>query len=114
METKFNCDQCGFHTNYESKWKAHCETELHKTGKRKTRSDKKLLDKCSFCDYKATNNTTLKQHVLNHHSSKEERKSQFTYYCEYCDCGTFAKPLHENHLKSKKHLRFLSYNKKQE
>jgi len=109
MNYKFNCQQCDFHCNFESKWKIHCDTGLHKTGKKKTRTDKKLLDKCTFCDYKATNNTTMKQHILNHHKTKEERKGQFTHYCEYCDFGTFAKPLYDNHLKSKKHTRFLGY-----
>ena len=47
----------------------------------------------------------MKQHILNNHSSKIERKKEFTFYCEECDFGTFRKNIYENHLNSEKHKR---------
>jgi len=39
MEYKYNCKQCDFKCNIKSRWEKHVSTELHKTGKRKQRSD---------------------------------------------------------------------------
>ena len=51
----------------------HCKTELHKTGKKKTRSDKKEEFKCKICNLYTTNQqTNLKLHILNNHKTKEE------------------------------------------
>ena len=36
--------------------------------------------------------------LLDHHSTKEERKQGFKYYCEECDYGIFGKKLFEKHL----------------
>ncbi len=105
---KYNCEKCNFHSNYLTSWKNHKETELHKTGKRKTRSDKKS-SKCQQCDYKSTGSTNLKQHVLNEHSNKEERKKGFKYYCEYCDYGTFAISFYNKHLNTDKHSNFIKF-----
>jgi hypothetical protein len=30
LEYKFICDKCNFKTRYESHWKIHIETELHR------------------------------------------------------------------------------------
>jgi len=111
MEQQFtyNCQSCSFHTNFSSSWAKHIETELHKTGKRKTRSDKVFTGKCPHCDYTSTNNTPLKQHILNEHGDSNERKTKFKYYCEYCDYGTFAKPFYDNHLKTEKHINFIKF-----
>lgn len=112
MEFKHICVNCNFKTNYISQWNKHIATEIHKTGKRKTRSDKKRLDKCPYCDYTSKGNTSMKQHILNEHKSVVERKDNFKYYCEYCDYGTFAKVLYENHKLTKKHNNFIKYVKK--
>lgn len=107
--SKYNCDSCNFHTNIKTHWLTHINREFHKTGKRKTRSDKLCTNKCFQCDYITKSNTNLKQHILNLHGTKEERKQQFKYYCDYCDYGTFAKPFYEKHIKTPKHLTFVKH-----
>jgi len=102
---KYNCEQCKFHANYNSTWLKHIETELHKTGKRKTRSDNKISEKCPSCEYtsKSMSNINMRRHILNAHSTREHRKEKFKYYCEYCDFGCFAKPQIDNHNNTQKH-----------
>lgn len=102
-EYKFNCISCDFHTNHQSRWNQHTATVLHLTGKKKPRSDKKLLDKCPNCNYTAKSNTTLKQHILIKHGTVEDKKKGFSYYCKNCDYGTFAKPSYEKHCETTKH-----------
>jgi hypothetical protein len=108
-KSKYICEQCNFKTDIKTRWEAHEKTEKHKTGKRKVRSDykggiKKLIHhKCNDCDYETTNTYTLKQHILNQHSTKEEREEGFTYYCKLCDCGTFSKSLYTDHLNTQRH-----------
>lgn len=111
MEFKYNCDNCGFKTNYISQWNKHIATELHQTGKRKTRTDKKRVDKCPHCEYTSNENTNMKQHILNEHKTAVEKKSDFKYYCEYCDYGTFAGTLYEKHKLTKKHNTFIKFAK---
>lgn len=107
-EYKFACDKCQFFTNYKSKWDKHERTTLHQTGKKKVRSDKKRIDKCTKCDYTSSEITNMTQHILNEHGSLEEKKEGFTYYCEYCDYGTFAKTLEDKHKQTKKHLHIVA------
>ena len=100
---KFICEKCNYKCNYKSIWNKHCGTELHKTGKRKTRYDKKINEKCPDCDHTTASNTNMKQHKLNYHSTEEEREKQFKHYCKLCKFGTFAKKQYDNHLNTKKH-----------
>ena len=51
----------------------------------------------------ARTNTNMKQHILINHGTKEDREKEFTYYCKYCDYGTFSKPLYKTHKQTKKH-----------
>jgi len=109
METelyKYSCDKCNFKCQYESLWIKHCGTELHLTGKKKTRSDKKGPYICDKCNKKTQNMNALKQHKLNEHGSLAEREKEFMYYCKICDFGTFSKNIYENHNNSDKHLKF--------
>ena len=103
VKYKYTCKQCKFNTNYESQWLKHTNTTKHKTGKRKTRSDKIGPIKCTLCKHVSLNNANMKIHVLNNHSSKEERKKGFKYYCKYCDYGSFAKTSYNTHINTKKH-----------
>ncbi len=104
---KYNCECCKFSSNSITAWEIHIETEKHKNNgtKRKTRRDKKEEDeiKCEYCEYKNKNKYSLKSHILNNHSSKEERKKNFKYYCEKCDIGCFSKPKYEEHINGKNH-----------
>lgn len=102
-EYKYICENCNYKCKYKSIWDKHCDTELHKTGKRKTRCDKKIKAKCPDCDYKTSSSTNMKQHKLNYHSTEEEREKQFKYYCKLCKFGTFGKKLYDNHLTTNKH-----------
>ncbi len=103
LKYKHECEKCNYKTNYKSQWNAHIATTLHKTGKRKVRSDRKCSEKCSQCGYYECNNTNMKLHILNNHSTKEERKAGFKYYCECCDMGSFAKSIYNKHIKTKRH-----------
>lgn len=107
-EYKFNCDKCNYRTKHESHWKIHIETELHKTGRRKKRSDIKEEYKCEQCEFKSKNVYNMKQHKLNEHSEKQERKKEFKYYCEYCDIGTFSEEIYEKHIKTQKHQNIIN------
>ena len=107
--SKFNCDKCDFHTDHKTMWSRHISTELHKTGQKKSRSDKKRPDKCPQCDYTSNRNLNIVQHILNTHATKEERKAKFKYYCEICDFGTFTKRFYDSHIKSQKHVNFTAF-----
>ena len=108
---KYICKKCNFTCNYKSIWNKHCDTVLHKTGKRKVRYDKSFNEKCAKCDYIAKNLTNMKAHYLNYHSTKKERKSGYKYYCDVCDFGVFAKKLFDNHLKTNKHNKKIKFEK---
>jgi len=103
-EIKYNCECCNYKCLYPAHWKQHIESEKHKNqGKRKTRSDKVLEPKCKHCEYKTNNLTCMKVHNLTQHSSKEDRKINFKYYCDKCDFGTYADILFTRHNETKKH-----------
>ena len=94
MEEKVNkyvCDKCNFKCNTKARWDAHINTELHKTGQRKLRSDYKEPYKCDKCDYKHKNITNYKIHILNNHSSKEERKKNLLIIVKYVILVHFVK-----------------------
>lgn len=103
-EYKYNCERCNYRCNENSKWDKHINTEKHKTGKNKKRSDyKEEPYKCNICEYKTRNNALYKQHTLNYHSTKEEREKEFKYYCKACDYGTISKNILDKHNLSDKH-----------
>ena len=99
-----DCEKCNKTFKCHAKYLIHCDTELHKTGKRKTRTDKKEDLKCSICNlYTTKQQTTLKLHILNNHSSIEEKKKEYKYYCEYCDIGYLVELKINTHLNTLKH-----------
>ncbi len=100
---KYNCEQCGYKTNLKSRWTVHINTELHKTGQRKKRSDCKEPVKCEHCDYKTKNNTSMKKHILNKHSDKDKREENFIFYCKFCDFGCFYVDIIKQHNETTKH-----------
>lgn len=111
-EYKYNCDSCGFKCRFKSQWEIHIETELHKTGKKKKRSDCKDPYKCDKCNYKTKNIFSFEQHKLNEHASREEREKEFKYYCKYCDFGTYSNDLINTHNKTEKHKKQIMRQKK--
>lgn len=107
---RFNCNACDYHTNHKSSWDKHIVTELHLTGKRKTRIDKIDDHKCTKCEFKTKNIYNLKQHILNDHSNKEEREKGFKFYCKHCDSGTFSKDTYDKHINSDRHKKIVDRN----
>ena len=99
-----HCEKCNNTFKCHAKYLIHCETELHKTGHRKTRTNKKEDIICSICNIYTTRQTTnMKLHILNNHSNSEEKKKEYTYYCEYCDVGYFIEDKYIKHLATQKH-----------
>ena len=64
-----------------------------------TSKNKNWIDVHSSYLYKTLNN--LKEHILNYHSSIEEREKGFTYYCKLCDYGTLSKDSINNYYNTK-------------
>ncbi len=110
IATKYTCKQCNFSCNYKSSWEKHIKTELHKTGKKKKRSDYKEPYTCDICGYKTKNTITFKKHKLNEHSNKETREKEFKYYCKLCDFGTFSSDTLNIHNETKKHKKNIMRN----
>jgi hypothetical protein len=87
---------------------SHLESTLHITGKKKSKP-KKDPYKCEFCDYMSENICNMKVHVLNNHKTKEDRKIEYSYYCDICDFGTNAESIFKKHIDSNKHKQFVEY-----
>ena len=103
---KFICEKCNYKTNIKSLILQHYETELHKTGERgkKLIKEKKIFS-CDKCYFSSTNKNNYLTSKLNNHSTKEERKQQFKYYCDNCDFGVFTESSLEIHKHSLRHNR---------
>lgn len=100
---KYNCEQCKFSCDTKARWENHIKTELHKTGKRKLRSDCIEPYKCIECNYQTKNSITYKKHTLNIHANKETREKEFKFYCKHCDFGTFSQDTMNVHNNTTKH-----------
>ena len=98
---KYYCSKCDFKCKYPAHWNQHLVSNKHNDVKRKERSDKVLEPKCKFCDYQTNKTTNMKLHHLNHHSTKEERKKDFKFYCDECNYGSFIHSLYKIHLETK-------------
>ena len=107
----FTCDKCNYKCKFESEWKKHLNTGLHKDGIRKKRSDFNETKKCELCEYKTQNKTVMKKHFLNEHASKKDREKDFKYYCSTCDFGTFCEKTINVHNNTKKHIKYIDRKK---
>ena len=67
-DNKYNCEKCNFKCNTKVRWEAHIDTELHKTGQRKKRSDFKDPFKCEDCEYTCSSNSDLEKHIKHQHT----------------------------------------------
>jgi hypothetical protein len=61
------CVKCNYETKYKSSYEKHINTEKHKTGKHKTRSDKKD-NRCDICRYELSSQRAMNKHKINKHS----------------------------------------------
>jgi len=99
---------------YQSQWEKHTNTEFHKTGilKKGRYKDPNINHdlKCDKCNLVTTHTMVLKKHILDVHSTKEERKKNFKYYCDVCDVGCFSKAIMNAHDCTKKHKKALQRN----
>ena len=53
---KYGCEKCKYFTNEKSGWGNHINSGLHLNGYRAIRCDKKIHDKCPYCEYITKNN----------------------------------------------------------
>ena len=56
-----------------------------------------------MCDYSNKNKVLLKSHFLNKHSTIEDRKKEYKFYCLTCDFGSFFDVIMKNHNRTEKH-----------
>jgi hypothetical protein len=104
---KFYCEKCDYGCEYKVYYERHMNSGKHINGKiTKIHKIKKpelsyICDKCEFISNHIYN---FKTHILNNHSTIEERKKEFTYYCECCDYGIFSKDNFDKHLLTKRHF----------
>ena len=101
---KFICETCNYKTDYESKYKQHLETKKHKNNGILVRKEENIIKECDKCSFTSKNNDIFRTHYLTKHSNKEEKEKEFTYYCKFCNFGTFNKSLMDIHKNSKKHI----------
>jgi len=69
------------------------------------RKDVKINYKCELCDYENVNKNNYLTHKLNNHSTKDQRKITFKYYCDKCDFGVFTESMINQHNETKRHKR---------
>ncbi len=105
---KYHCEKCNLYYNYKSFYEKHLISSYHLTGKRKERKDKKdkperTIHKCKICSYETINIHNYENHILNNHSSIEEKEQKFTYYCKSCNFGVFTESSYKKHLDGKRH-----------
>ncbi len=104
---KYYCEKCNYYTNIKNSMNLHIKSNLHLTGELGKRNikteDKKKTYKCDKCDFISKNKNNYMVHKLNKHSTTEERKCGYKYYCELCDFGVFSQSLYNKHLETETH-----------
>ena len=108
---KYYCEKCNYGTDIKNSMNLHHKSTLHLTGeagKRNIKTDEeKKIYKCTECDFESKNKNNFMVHKLNKHSTKDERKKEFKYYCELCDFGVLSKSLYDKHLETSTHKNIL-------
>ena len=98
---QYKCEDCDKNYQFSHQLKKHNKSVKHIA----------MLDGSAFkcknydkeCDYETNTKFNLTMHILNNHSTVEERKKGFPFYCEPCDVGRGSEKELETHLKTKKH-----------
>ena len=105
----YHCESCKYTTKYHSSWIQHVNTEKHKNGGKKSMpprnyTKKKAFDpNCKHCSYTTHIVNSMTVHILTNHSTSEERRAGFKYYCETCDVGVVCEKAYIRHCDTKKH-----------
>lgn len=104
-DSKFYCKECNYKCKFEYLYNRHLKTNKHINGKiTRVHTKEPINYKCEKCDFVSNHIYNYKTHILNNHSTLEERKKEFPYYCELCDYGIFSKDLFDKHLLTKRHF----------
>lgn len=103
-KTQYSCAKCNYTTIRKSDYNKHCKSTKHITGERKERINKKNYN-CSICNYETINKNNYQQHMLNNHTTNEDRKAKFKYFCEPCNFGIQVESLYTKHCGTNKHNR---------
>ena len=108
---EYCCEKCNFKCKFKVDYERHIKTGKHINGiiikkkyERKKEKKEKIIHVCEKCNYKSDHLYNYKTHILNNHSTEDEKKKEFPYYCENCKIGMYAKTVYDKHLISKKHL----------
>ena len=99
----YQCEKCNYKCKFIVEYDRHCNSILHKTGKRGIKKNK-VNRVCQICKlYEASCNTNMKNHILINHKTAKDREKEYPNYCKTCDYGSFSKKLFDKHLTTKKH-----------
>jgi hypothetical protein len=113
---KYYCEKCNYGTDIKNSMALHNNSILHITGTAGKRNVKKKeikkVYKCENCDYISNNKNNYLVHKLNKHSTKEDRKKEYKFYCELCDFGILSKTSYNKHLDSLTHKNIVEILKK--
>ncbi len=60
---------------------------------------------CNSCNYKTDVKITFINHTLAKHSTPEQRRLKYPYYCAKCDIGAMSPSIFETHCLSQTHLK---------
>jgi hypothetical protein len=104
LQEPYYCECCKYTTKYRASWMHHLDTIKHKNGgKRPVKNPMNLDSNCKHCNYTSENLLNMTVHTLTNHSTSEERRARFKYYCEICDIGAVSENAFLRHCDTKKH-----------
>jgi hypothetical protein len=108
---KFFCEKCKYGTNIKQTYNRHILSGLHINGTKTITPRNIITYTCNECNnFQTKNKYNFTTHKLNYHSTKQQRKETYKYYCDTCDFGVFSSQSIDNHIKSNKHISLSNYN----
>lgn len=104
----YYCEKCNYECKFKVYYERHIKTGKHINGiitkkKYEIKKEKKIYS-CEKCNFTSEHLYNYKTHMLNNHSTEEEKKKEYSYYCVICKIGMYAETIYKKHLLSKKHL----------